>query len=96
MYLNDVEAMAAAHPSISECACVGVADDATSEAVKLFIVRAHGSTLTEHELIDLCCHDLAATRCPRSSSSWTRSRSQQLAKSGVATCAPRLEPMARP
>jgi long-chain acyl-CoA synthetase len=46
VYPNEVEAVATACPGVAECACVGVPDDKTGEAVKLFVVKAPGATLT--------------------------------------------------
>ena len=39
VYPNEVEAIATACPGVMECACVGVPDQKTGEAVKLFVVR---------------------------------------------------------
>jgi len=40
VYPNEVEAVATACPGVVECACIGVPDDKTGEAVKLFVVKA--------------------------------------------------------
>jgi long-chain acyl-CoA synthetase len=39
VYPNEIEGVIAAHPGVLECACVGVADANSGEAVKLFVVR---------------------------------------------------------
>ena len=40
VYPNEVEAIATGCPGVLECACIGVADEKTGEAVKLFVVKA--------------------------------------------------------
>ena len=47
VYPNEVEAVAATCPGVAECACVGVPDEKTGEAVRLFVVKAAGATLTD-------------------------------------------------
>ncbi len=39
VYPNEIEEVVASMPGVMECACVGVADDKTGEAVKLVIVK---------------------------------------------------------
>jgi len=65
VYPNEIEAVASACPGVAECACVGVPDDKTGEAVRLFAVRAPGATLTEAQLIDHCRIELAAYKVPK-------------------------------
>jgi acyl-CoA synthetase (AMP-forming)/AMP-acid ligase II len=43
VYPNEVEAVATACPGVAECACIGVPDAKTGEAVKLFVVAAPGA-----------------------------------------------------
>ena len=52
-------------PGVAECACVGVPDEKSGEAVKLFVVRAQGSALTAEELIAYCRERLTAYKMPR-------------------------------
>ena len=40
VYPNEIEAVVAAMDGVLECACIGVPDERTGEAVKLFVVRA--------------------------------------------------------
>ena len=44
VYPNEVEAVATACPGVAECACVGVPDEKTGEAVKLFVVKVPGAS----------------------------------------------------
>ena len=56
---------ATACPGVAECACVGVPDDKTGEAVKLFVVRSPGAALTEQDLIAHCRAGMAAYKVPK-------------------------------
>ena len=48
-----------------ECACIGVANDKTGEAVKLFVVRAPNATLTAEQLVAHCRKEMTAYKTPR-------------------------------
>jgi len=65
VYPNEVEAIATACPGVVECACVGVADEKTGEAVKLFVVKAANATVDEAGLIAHCRQALTAYKVPR-------------------------------
>ena len=65
VFPNEVEQVASACPGVAECACVGVPDDKSGEAVKLFVVKAPGATLSEEALIAFCREDMTAYKVPR-------------------------------
>ncbi|HEV7411165.1 MAG TPA: AMP-binding protein, partial [Bradyrhizobium sp.] len=65
VYPNEVEAVATGCPGIIECACIGVADEKTGEAVKLFAVKAPNATLTTEELIAHCRKEMTAYKIPK-------------------------------
>jgi long-chain acyl-CoA synthetase len=65
VFPNEVEEVASACPGVAECACVGVPDDKTGEAVKLFVVKAPGSTLSAEELIAFCRKNMTAYKMPK-------------------------------
>jgi long-chain acyl-CoA synthetase len=65
VYPNEIEEVATACPGVAECACVGVPDDKTGEAVKLFVVRSPGAALTEQDLIAHCRAGMAAYKVPK-------------------------------
>jgi len=65
VYPNEVEAVAAACTGVAECACVGRPDEKTGEAVRLFIAKAAGATLTEADVIAHCRRELAAYKVPK-------------------------------
>ena len=65
VYPNDVEAVASACPGVVECACIGVPDERTGEAVKLVVVKAPNSNLTVEDVIDYCRKELTAYKVPK-------------------------------
>ena len=65
VYPNEVEAVATACPGVAECACVGVPDDKTGEAVKLFVVKAPVATLCADEIVAHCRATMAGYKVPR-------------------------------
>jgi long-chain acyl-CoA synthetase len=64
VYPNEVEAVISAHPGVLECACVGVPDANSGEAVKLFVVRKDPN-LTKEELLEYCKEQLTAYKKPK-------------------------------
>ena len=65
VYPNEVEAVVAACAGVAECACVGKPDEKTGEAVRLFVARAAGGTLTEADVIAHCRRELTAYKVPK-------------------------------
>jgi len=65
VYPNEVEAVAAACTGVAECACVGRTDEKTGEAVRLFVAKVPGTTLTEDDVIAYCRRELAAYKVPK-------------------------------
>jgi long-chain acyl-CoA synthetase len=65
VYPNEVEAVAAACAGITECACVGVPDEKTGEAVRLFVVKAAGAALTDADVVAHCRRELASYKVPK-------------------------------
>ena len=64
VYPNEIEAVAAEHPGVLECAAVGVPDSGSGEAVLLFVVRKDAS-LNEKSLIDFCRQNLTGYKSPK-------------------------------
>lgn len=64
VYPNEIEEVVASHPKVLECACIGVPDEKSGEAVKLFIVKSDES-LTEEEVKDHCSKELTGYKKPR-------------------------------
>ena len=65
VFPNEIEAVASEVPGVAECACIGVPDDKTGEAVKLFVVKMAGATLDEAALIAHCRARLTAYKVPK-------------------------------
>ncbi|WP_374584380.1 long-chain-fatty-acid--CoA ligase [Pseudoduganella sp.] len=64
VYPTEVECVVAAHPMVLECACVGVPDAGSGEAVKLYVVRKDPA-LTSELLMDYCRQQLTAYKKPK-------------------------------
>jgi long-chain acyl-CoA synthetase len=64
VYPNEIEAVVAAHPGVLECACIGVPDANSGEAVKLFVVRKDPA-LTVDELMNYCKEQFTAYKKPK-------------------------------
>ncbi|RQO34292.1 long-chain fatty acid--CoA ligase [Herminiimonas sp. KBW02] len=65
VYPSEIEGVVAAHPGVLECACIGVPDEHTGEAVKLFVVR-RDPALTEAELMAYCKEQFTGYKKPKS------------------------------
>ncbi|MDO9181043.1 MAG: long-chain-fatty-acid--CoA ligase [Bacteriovorax sp.] len=64
VYPNEIEDVVSQHPKVFEVAAIGVPDDKTSEAIKLFIVKKDPS-LTVEEIINFCRENLTNYKIPR-------------------------------
>jgi long-chain acyl-CoA synthetase len=64
VYPNEVEAVAATHPGVLECAAVAEPDEHSGEVVALYVV-AKDPNLTEHDLIEFCRKSLAGYKVPK-------------------------------
>ena len=64
VYPNEIEDVVAAHPGVLECACVGVPDANSGEAVKLFVVRKDPA-LTVDELMNYCKAQFTGYKKPK-------------------------------
>jgi long-chain acyl-CoA synthetase len=64
VYPNEIEGVIATHPGVMECACIGVPDKHSGEAVKLFVVRKDPN-LTVEQLMDYCKEQLTAYKKPK-------------------------------
>ena len=64
VYPNEIEDVVSSHPDVFECAVVGVPDERTGEAVKLFVVKTN-KDLTEQQLQDFCREQLTTYKVPK-------------------------------
>jgi long-chain acyl-CoA synthetase len=65
VYPNEVEAVITACHGVAECACIGVPDPKTGEAVRVYVVKAPFAELTPETIIAHCRKDLAAYKVPK-------------------------------
>ncbi|HIN12829.1 MAG TPA: long-chain-fatty-acid--CoA ligase [Gammaproteobacteria bacterium] len=65
VYPNEIEDVVCMHPGIVEAASIGVTDEKTGEAVKLFVVLGGEQKLAKEEIIDYCRQNLAAYKVPK-------------------------------
>jgi long-chain acyl-CoA synthetase len=65
IYPAEIERVLSAHPDIAMVAVGAVPDETKGELACAYVVRAHGSTLTEQEIIDFSAQHLAAYKRPR-------------------------------
>ena len=64
VYPNEIEDAIACLDGVLEVGAIGVADDSTGEAVKIFVVKKNNS-LTVEEVLSYCKRNLTAYKCPR-------------------------------
>jgi len=64
VYPNEIEEVVAMHDKVLEVAAIGVPNDATGEAVKIFVVKKDQS-LTDSELIQHCKERLTGYKVPK-------------------------------
>lgn len=64
VYPNEIEGVVASHPGVLECACIGVPDANSGEAVKVFVVRKDPQ-LTSEQLMAFCKEQLTAYKKPK-------------------------------
>ncbi|WP_440811036.1 long-chain-fatty-acid--CoA ligase [Pseudomonas syringae] len=64
VYPNEIEDVVMAHPKVANCACIGVPDERTGEAVKLFVVPREAGVSTE-ELKAFCKENFTAYKVPK-------------------------------
>jgi acyl-CoA synthetase (AMP-forming)/AMP-acid ligase II len=62
----EVEDAIFSHPDVNEVAVIGIPDEKWGETIKALVVKAPGSALTEHELIDYVKSKLARYKAPSS------------------------------
>jgi long-chain acyl-CoA synthetase len=65
VFPSEVEDTIASHPSVAECAVLGVPDERTGEAVKALVVVRPGERVTEEEILEHSRHTLARFKWPR-------------------------------
>ncbi|MGH8296417.1 MAG: AMP-binding protein [Steroidobacteraceae bacterium] len=64
VYPNEVEAVAASHPGVLECAAIAQPDEHSGEVVALYVVPKD-LQVTEHDIIEYCRKSLAGYKVPK-------------------------------
>jgi long-chain acyl-CoA synthetase len=64
VYPNEIEQVITTHPGVVECAAVGVPDERSGEAVKVFIVRKNPA-LTVEQLMEFCKENFTGYKKPK-------------------------------
>jgi long-chain acyl-CoA synthetase len=64
VFPNEIEEEVAAMPGVLESACIGVPDEASGEAVKLFVVKSDPS-ISEDDVRNFCRQGLVAYKVPK-------------------------------
>ena len=64
VYPNEIEQVVSLHPGVLECAAIGIPDDKSGEAVKLFVVK-NDNTISEGDLLSYCRDNFTAYKRPK-------------------------------
>ena len=65
VFPNEIEGVVANMDGVLEAACIGVPDDRTDEAVKLFVVKTPEAEVSAEQIIAYCRDNLTAYKVPR-------------------------------
>ena len=65
VYPNEIEQVVNMHPGVLECAAIGIPDERSGEAVKLFVIR-RDPALAEEDIAAYCRENFTAYKRPRS------------------------------
>ncbi|GGE40290.1 long-chain-fatty-acid--CoA ligase [Halopseudomonas oceani] len=65
VYPNELEDVMATLPGVVQCAAIGVPDEKSGEAIKVFLVKSADSTLTEKDVIAHMRSSLTAYKVPK-------------------------------
>ena len=64
VYPNEIEQVVNLHPGVLECAAIGIADERSGEAVKLFVIR-RDPALAEEDIAAYCRENFTAYKRPK-------------------------------
>ncbi len=65
VFPNEIESVVAEHPAVLECGCIGVPDPRSGQAVKIFVVRREGASVSSEDLLEYCRQRLTAYKVPK-------------------------------
>ncbi|WP_341959515.1 long-chain-fatty-acid--CoA ligase FadD1 [Pseudomonas sp. RC10] len=66
VYPNELEDVLATLPGVLQCAAIGVPDEKSGEAIKIFVVVKPGATLTKEQVMEHMRANVTAYKVPRS------------------------------
>ncbi|MDF2642908.1 MAG: long-chain fatty acid--CoA ligase, partial [Pseudomonas sp.] len=66
VYPNELEDVLATLPGVLQCAAIGVPDDKSGEAIKIFVVPKPGVTLSKEQVMEHMRANLTGYKVPRS------------------------------
>ena len=64
VYPNEIEQVVSLHPGVLECAAIGIPDEKSGEAVKLFVVK-NDNSLSEEDVSSYCRDNFTAYKRPK-------------------------------
>ncbi|MBW6463199.1 MAG: long-chain fatty acid--CoA ligase [Bacillota bacterium] len=65
VFPGEVDEVLSHHPKVIEVLSTGIPDEYYGEAIKTYVVKKNGETVTEEELLDYCSKRLAVYKLPR-------------------------------
>jgi len=65
VFPNEIEAVVGEHPAVLECGCIGIPDERSGQAIKIFVMLRKGFSVTAEELQAHCRERLTAYKLPR-------------------------------
>ena len=89
VYPNELEDVLASLPGVLQCAAIGVPDEKSGEAIKLFVVVKPGESLTKEQVMQHMHDNLTGYKRPRYVEFREACRPPTSARSCVASCATR-------
>jgi long-chain acyl-CoA synthetase len=66
VYPNELEDVLATLPGVLQCAAIGVPDEKSGEAIKIFVVAKPGVTLTKEQVMEHMRANVTGYKVPRS------------------------------
>jgi acyl-CoA synthetase (AMP-forming)/AMP-acid ligase II len=71
LFPTEIESVINSHPSVLDCAVVGVPDEKWGEAVKAVVQLKPGLSLDADSLVELCKRELGSMKAPKSIEFWS-------------------------
>ncbi|MDB6181804.1 AMP-binding protein [Paracoccus fistulariae] len=65
VFPNEIEAVVTAVEGVAECACIGIPDEKTGEAISIFVVKKPGAQIGNEQITAHCRKEMTAYKMPR-------------------------------